>query len=482
MGTKQSDAAWRPALSTEGPRYRALADAIAEAVADGALSPGDRLPPVRELAWDLNVTPGTVSRAYQMAETRGLLEGQVGRGTFVKAPAGAPTADGGPADIWEPAASDEDAPPQIDLRVNFAIDVGQEQTITEAMLRLIGRVGAMPLARYHRYGEDADERDAAADWLAGGGLPRRPADTLLCSGAQHGLLTALAATLGGRDAVALTEPLVHPGLKDCARVLGARLEPVAADPTLGLDPDALDEAAARLRPGAIILSANAQNPTLANMPLARREAIAEIARRRRIPVIEDDVYGWTLGPRLPSFPSLIPELSWYVSSLSKCVAAGLRAGFILCPKGEGPRAARLMQGHTQHISWLISALAAELIRSGEAAKIVARVAEASTQAGGDLRRLLAPRVADAGGALTLLEGSTVGWLELPEPWRASDFFTAAQQEGVRVSPSETFVVGRAPAPQAVRIAFGAIDRAATIAGAARMAKLLKVGPPPTSMA
>lgn len=482
MGTKSSDAAWRPVLSEDGPRYRALADAIADAVAMGALTPGDRLPPVRELAWELKVTPGTVARAYQLAENRGVVEGRVGRGTYVKTPAGPPTPDGAP-DVWEPVEPEAvDGRPLIDFRVTHAIDVGQERIITDAMRRLIDRHGTLPVTRYHRYGDDEAERAAGADWLGSGGLPRRPADTLICSGAQHGLLTALAATLGGRDAVALTEPLVHPGLKDCARVLGARLEPVAADPALGMDPDAADEAAARLRPGAIILSANAQNPTLATMPLERREALAEIAQRRRIPIIEDDVYGWTVGSRPPSFPSLVPGFAWYVASFSKCVAAGMRAGFLLCPNGEGPRAARLMQGHTQHISWLISALAAELIRSGEAAAIANEVAAEATRRVQDLRRLLGPGVAEAGGALTLLEGSTVGWLELPEPWRASDFHAAARQANLHVSPAETYAVGRAPAPQAIRLAFGAVDRPALMAGASRMAQLLRAGPPPTAMA
>ena len=67
-----------------GPRYQAIADAIAAAVADGEFEPGDRLPPQRELAYRLGVTVGTVSRAYSLAERKGLLSGEVGRGTFVR--------------------------------------------------------------------------------------------------------------------------------------------------------------------------------------------------------------------------------------------------------------------------------------------------------------------------------------------------------------------------------------------------------------
>ncbi|MEL6979645.1 MAG: PLP-dependent aminotransferase family protein [Pseudomonadota bacterium] len=515
-----ANAAWAPALSTEGPRYRALADAIAEAVESGALRPGDRLPPVRELAWKLQVTPGTVSRAYHLAETRGLLEGHVGRGTFIKAPdslarfplvaaeppapallpskrepavsapydagAGVIGADGAlqaplspaPSPLGRGAEAREPRQAGVDFGMNFAIDVGQNQTITEAMTALIARHGALPMTSYHRYGEDQDERAAAAAWMAEGGLPEHPADTILCSGAQHGLLTALAATMGGVDAVALTEPLIHPGLKDCARALGVRLEPVAADPELGLEPEALDAAAARLRPGAIILTANHQNPTLATMSAARREAIAEIALRRRIPVIEDDVYGW-LGPRPGlSFPNLIPGLSWYVTSFSKCVAAGLRAGFLLCPPGEGPRAARILQAHTQHVAWLVSALTAELIHSGAAARILEAVAKETAARAALARRVLGVAARAAGGRLTLSDQVAMAWLELPEAWRGGDFTDAARRAGVRILPAEAFAVGRAPAPHAVRVAFGACERVAIEPGLRRLGALLRSAPEP----
>jgi len=75
---------WIPDLSQlQGPKYRVLTDALRVDITSGALPPGTRLPTVRELAWRLSVTPGTVARAYQAATTEGLLQATVGRGTFV---------------------------------------------------------------------------------------------------------------------------------------------------------------------------------------------------------------------------------------------------------------------------------------------------------------------------------------------------------------------------------------------------------------
>ena len=76
---------WIPKLEDfPGPRYQALASAIEAAVQTGELPVGAKLPPQRNLAWKLGVTVGTISRGYMLAEQKGLLSGEVGRGTFVK--------------------------------------------------------------------------------------------------------------------------------------------------------------------------------------------------------------------------------------------------------------------------------------------------------------------------------------------------------------------------------------------------------------
>src|SRR5918993_1671109 len=75
---------WTPVLlDTSEPKYQALVEALRRDVEAGVLPPGTRLPPHRELANRLGVAIGTVSRAYAIAERRGIVRGQVGRGTFV---------------------------------------------------------------------------------------------------------------------------------------------------------------------------------------------------------------------------------------------------------------------------------------------------------------------------------------------------------------------------------------------------------------
>ena len=109
---------WVPTLATDRPRYRAIADAIAADLADGRLAAGERLPPQRELAWKLGVTVGTVTRAYQEAEKRGLLTGEVGRGSFLRDPGASLAAISNLIAGAEPGAIDMQmaVPPRVMIR------------------------------------------------------------------------------------------------------------------------------------------------------------------------------------------------------------------------------------------------------------------------------------------------------------------------------------------------------------------------------
>ena len=70
-------------LKSGVPFYRQVIDQVKAAIATESLSPGDRLPTVRQLAVDLSINPNTVSRAYTELELTGLVETQMGSGTFV---------------------------------------------------------------------------------------------------------------------------------------------------------------------------------------------------------------------------------------------------------------------------------------------------------------------------------------------------------------------------------------------------------------
>src|SRR5438876_10516528 len=114
---------WLPDLNRfSGPRYRAIAEALAADIRGGRLPPGSRLPTHRDLAYRLHVTVGTVSRAYAEAERRGLIGGEIGRGTFVRARSEA-----------APAATVPAADGEIDFAINVVSTGGESQALAETL-------------------------------------------------------------------------------------------------------------------------------------------------------------------------------------------------------------------------------------------------------------------------------------------------------------------------------------------------------------
>lgn len=445
-----------------GPLHRRLADGITAAIGRGELRAGEKLPPIRDLAWRLGMSPGAVARAYKLGVERGALEAVVGRGTFVRAE---PEPVFSLAGILE--ARDTET---IDLRGNQAVDVGQDAEIGAALQRILDRHGGRPpLTGYRRWEDDGEAGETLAGWLRGAGIPAEADRLLVTSGAQAAVVAILVLLSRGGSGVALTPPTIHPGLRDGAAAVGVRLEPVAADDE-GPLPDALDQACARHRPDSLLLTATLHNPTLVTMGTERRAAIVEIARRHGAPIIEDDVYGWLTEPRRDSFAALAPELCWYVASFSKCVAAGIRAGFALAPPSKTVATLRAYQALAHQTPWLVTALAAELVAGGEAEAIRGRV-RAETRARAErAARLIGPYGARTDPAVSF------AYLPLAPDWTSEEFVAAAAAQGVLVPPASAYKVARS-APDFARIALGGRSDAARLdEGLRRVARILEEGP------
>ena len=480
MDTKRNivtDTTWLPTLS-DGvrPKFRALASAIRDAARSGELPPGTRLPPVRDLAWRLGITPGTVARAYQIAAAEGLVDSHVGRGSFIAPPR--PLI--GPLKPMLTDRIDTPAlgPGPVDLRIPQLPDCGQTTAIAAAMTRAAARLGDEVLD-YPSLTRDRACRQALADWLAPRHLgPFGPEDLVLTHGGQNAILTVLALCLAGQRPRVLCESLAYPGLRHAARLLRAEIAPVALDDQ-GMIPADLDRAAAATGARLVCVTPSAQNPTVARMGAARRRELIEIARRHDLQILEDECFP---GPLTPSgdaaLRALAPERVWHVSSLSKILSAGLRFGWIVCPQGMGG-AGRLAAQHGDFgLSLPLVGLVSELIASGAASGLARQV-----QAVFDDRVRLARGVL-AGLDVTTQPGVPFLWLRLPQGWRASTFATRAAESGVLVRSADEFSAiaergGAAPhgLPNAVRIALPCKLDPGRLAGALSTLARLYDAPP-----
>ena len=489
---------WLPNLSRhDGPKFRALASAIREDARSGILAPGMRLPPVRELAWRLKVTPGTVARAYQIAAQEGVIESHVGRGSFIAAarPRLGPLQ---PMITVDRADFGDHGP--VDLRTPHLPDVGQLEAIRAAMVRNAANLGPEVLD-YPSLTRDWPCRKAFLNWLCapGGGRdlgPVTPDDITLTHGGQNAMGLVMQICLTGERPRILAEALSYPGLRHAARLNRAEIVPVALDDE-GMIPDALDRAARATGARLLCLTPTAQNPTVARMGYARRAEIVEIARRHDLQIMEDDCFAGppATGPDgapIPALRAMAPERGWHVTSLSKTLSAGLRFGCIVCPSGMGD-AGRLAAQHSYFgLSLPVTGIVTELLLSGEAARLCR-----------ESQRIVDDRVALAvsilgldgrGGRLNWQPGVPFLWLELPTGWRGSTFAQRAAAEGVLIRSADEFVAMGAghvtqaahgahgshaaqSLPNAVRIALACgISRERLEAALLRLAQLLQEPP------
>ncbi|MDD2867088.1 PLP-dependent aminotransferase family protein [Neomegalonema sp.] len=462
-------------LEGPAPKFRALADAIGRAISAGELTPGDQLPPVRDLAWRLKISPGAVARGYKLAIERGHLSAGVGRGTFVRAPDSRvhPLTHREPGP--EPALPAPPHAPWLEMANNCVPDVGQEAEIRQAMADLASDPNSS--VRFRVYGGrewDLADREAYARWVASVVGLEAPAERLLITaGGQQGVHIAMRVAAPAHDGVILAGALSHPGFVELAAVNGQRLEPVAMDDQ-GLLPAAFDEACRRHSPDALLVTPTYHNPTTAVMPVQRRVEIAAIAQARGVAVIEDDVYGWIDSSRPPHFAQLYPEGSYYVSGASKCLAAGLRVGALIAPKHKISAAARYLRVLNYHTSTLTTGLLTEMIRSGAADRVLRAVRVEVAARAAMARRALGE------WDLRAPEAASFAWLPLGGDWRTSDFAMRALNAGVRVATDESCYLLRHAtpgAPRGVRLALGpAPDREALSEGLGRLRAILQEGP------
>lgn len=457
---------WTPDLEGRtGPRYQAIADAVADDVVRGILTEGDRLPPHRELAFALGVTVGTVTRAYKEAERRGLVTGEVGRGTFVRG------AGEGPGKmVRSPLVVPEtQVPGVVDLGRNFTPDAGLDAVMAETLGRLSRERGLSTLMTYQPAAGMERHREAGARWMAGAGFDADSARTLITVGAQHAITVALMTLTRPGDTV-MTEALTYPGALTLAAMHGVKLQGLAMDEE-GLLPDALEAACRSGTSKVLYVAPTYHNPTGAVMSADRRQAIAKVLEDHGITAIEDDIFGRQRTDLPPPLAALAQDRVCYVNGF-KFLAPGLRAGFLHAPGALVPRLMAVMRTTLWMAPLLPAEIATRWIEDGTAERLAAwHRREAAAR-----QELF--RAAMGEFDVHLEEGAYHAWLRLPEPWRPDPFAAAAEERGVLVMPSTTFVVGHAPVPSALRLSLGCPPtREELEKGLAILAGLLREPPP-----
>ncbi len=431
---------WVPALiDGAGAKYQAIADAIEAAVADGSLRGGDRLPPQRELATRLRVDLTTVTKAYDVARQRGLIEARGRLGSFIR----------------EPEDTSFAQLPQVDTGMNMPPDLREGalgKAIADGTTALL-RHGSGARLQYQPPGGALQDRIAGAELITQICTTTVAEQAVLTAGGQNALHAILAAMLDRSDAIACGR-YVYSGLKALAARLGLRLVPLP-----DMSAAALKEALRNEPIRALYLVPTNDNPTAHTLTAKTRAALAETAVAAGLQIIEDDAYGLLAGERLPTLTSLAPAHCWYIASTSKVISPALRVAFVRAPTVEAAlRLAVDVHETTIMPPPINAALVSNWIRQGMLRTLIAEM-RAEVHA----RRALA---AEALGDIAYAahpDGYHL-WIETTNGASGRELADAMRGHDLQIIPASRFAIGDAP-DNAIRVSLGgAADREGLVRG------------------
>ncbi|MFG1810495.1 PLP-dependent aminotransferase family protein [Streptomyces sp. NPDC049040] len=454
-------------LDRDGPRpLRAqLEDRLRDAIRDGRLDVGERLPSSRELARRLGLSRGLVQDAYAQLRAEGYLDSRVGAATSVAAGACPP-----PRAAPAPRTADQDAPR---LLADFKAGVPDLASFPMADWLWATREAAraMPTAALD-YGDprgDAHLREVIA------GYQRRvraaaadPEHTVVCSGYAQGLVLVLRAlAAAGIRTLAHEDPGAPVMTAAAAAHAGMRTVPVPVDEH-GIDVGALAATGAR----AVLVTPAHQWPTGVVMAARRRLALVEWAARHDAYVIEDDYDAEFRYDREPvgAVQGLAADRVVAIGTVSKSLAPALRIGWLLCPPALAHRVAACKQLEDRGSPTLDQLALARLIESGRYDRHLRRMRAlyaGRREALADALAAHAPRVG--------LSGLAAGFhavAHLPADADEQAVVGAALARGVGLHGMSENSSVRALRPPRLVLGFGNVGERAITAGIASIGGLL----------
>jgi DNA-binding transcriptional MocR family regulator len=472
-----TDLGFRADPNAVEPLYLQLAAALSEAIRDGRIAVGARLPSERLYAKVLGVSRTTVTSAYQELKALGLVRGYVGRGAIViaddpdRTPAGAIAWSQLAARFVPAAASTGNVinPGSI----SFADGWLHSSLIPHAALAACAATAARDPMVVNMaaplLGLPALQA-ALIDTLRTNGVKMTPGELLITGGAQQGLNVVARALISPGDAVVCESPTWY-GAVRAFRAAGAEVVSVTMDHE-GIDPDALEEALLRARPKFVYLIPSFQCPTGRLLSLQRRRRILAICTRLRTPILESHVYGdISFGDRTPSLKSLDSAgLVIHQGSASKTISPALRLGWLVAPQAAMELLAPAKASLDLSTPVLMQAVLAGFLSSGAYAHHLPKYREQLRARRDTLIGALATHCPELRYARP--QGGLYLWAQLPKLLPAQELEAAAAAVGVLVRSGDAFLVNGANSSH-VRLCFAAPAPEEIVGGAQRLGKALR---------
>ena len=404
----------------------------------GQLTPGDQLPPVRELAGQLGLSPTTVAAAYGNLRRRGITTGTGRAGTRIR-----------------PA-------PPVSSRVYLSAPAGTRDLITGGpdpeLLPLLPARPARPSSRMYAEAPVSPQlRRLAVGQLAADGIDA--ASLTVTGGALDAIERVLATWLTPSDRVIVEDP-GHAVTFDLVAAMGYAVVPVPVD-DWGIRPAELDHALTR-GAGALIITPRAQAATGAAWDAGRAGGIAEVLRRYpSVGVIEDDHAGPVAG--VPALSVSAARDRWAViRSVSKSLGPDLRLAVLAGDEATITRVAGRQALGTGWVSYQLQEMVADMWTDPSVVRSLRTAADVYARRRGALRSALRRHGITASGR----SGFTC-WVTVSDEDGVASSLAAA---GWAVAPGQRF---RIAAPPGVRISSARLEQADAVPFAAEFARALR---------
>lgn len=424
---------WKPVLDRSvKPLYLSLANQLEQDIINGKVLPGTKLPPYRELADFLDINVSTVSKAFKVCILKGLLSAIVGSGTFVSFDALSNAyllTDGRPKNLIEMGAT-----------------IPEPSSYEPLMLQLKNIVSECDFAKWLSYSRPDDvlwQKDAAVKLMRKGGYITDIETILFANGGQNAITAILIGLCQRGDKIG-ADPHTYSGLKTVAGMLGIQLVPIKHKDG-EMDEDALIYACKNENLKGIYLIPDFQNPTTHRMSLSCRKALAQIAKKYNIFIIEDAAYHLMCEKPMQAVASFAAEQTIHIASLSKTIGPGLRLAYVSAPEQYKKRLSNAFYNMNISVSPLMAELAARMIVSNQIDTIIENHRKNTIDRNQLVNYYLLEY--DCSGEATCI----FRWLKLPGKTSGVDFEALALEHGVQVYAAERFTVGNSIPEKAVRL-------------------------------
>lgn len=413
----------------------ALVERLSDEIRSGVLPPGTLLPTHRKLAAQYGIAIASATKVYAKLRDLGLVVGEVGRGTFVR--------DRPMQREWDVDDEARLSASAVDLSFNHPSWPEQSELLRATLRELTTAGDLSALMHQQPPGGRRHERETVATYLRQArGIDAPAEQVFLVGGAQQGLDVVVRTALRAGDGV-VVDALTYPGFRMTASLAGLALRPIACG-SRGPDLDAVEAACRQRAVRAIYTMPTLHNPLGWVLSAAQRARLVAIARRYDCLIVEDATYAYLANDAPPPIVTLAPERTFYVSSVSKSMATGLRFGYVIAPAGHAGQIKRVIRATYWSLPSLVTTIATRWMASGEFRRREQCQIESAKQRQAMARKVL------RGMDVVAHPSSLFLWLPLPEGLRMDQVASALAVRGIAVSKAQAYATTR-HAPHALRL-------------------------------